>query len=73
MLPRQFGVQRLSPEERIRLVELLWDSLCEAPGEVPLTKIQEQELDRRLAAYREDGEPGEPWREALGRIGKPAE
>jgi len=66
----QLDIQRLSPEERIRLAAELWDSLLETPEEVPLTQAQTEALDRLLAAYREDRDPGEPWRGALGRMGK---
>ena len=66
----ELDISRLSPEERIRLAEELWDSLLEAPEEVPLTAAQAEELDRRVEAYREDRDPGEPWRSALEGIGK---
>lgn len=52
----------------MQLAEELWESLREAPEQVPLTPAQEAELDRRVTAYREDGDPGQPWREALDEI-----
>jgi putative addiction module component (TIGR02574 family) len=67
------GRELLSPDERIRLAVELWDSLLPTPEEVPLTRAQAEELDRRVAAYEEDGDPGEPWRPALDRIGKTRE
>ncbi len=36
----------LSSEERLRLIEELWDSLNETPGTVPLNNAQREELDR---------------------------
>lgn len=66
----QLDIGRLSVEERIQPAEELWDSLLESPEQVPLTPAQEAELDRRREAYRQDREPGEPWREALAKIGK---
>jgi len=36
--------------------------------ELSLTPAQERELDRRVAAYHEDGDPGEPWEDALREI-----
>lgn len=65
-----FDIDRLSAAERIELAEKLWDSLRNAPEDLPLTTAQAEELDRRLAAYREDGDPGEPWRAALAKIGR---
>lgn len=66
----QLDIDHLSPDERIRLGEELWNSLHSMPGAIPLTPAQEDELDRRLDEYRQNREPGEPWREALDRIGK---
>jgi putative addiction module component (TIGR02574 family) len=59
----------LSPEERLQLVEDIWDSLAqEAPESVPILESHAKELDRRMAAFRADGQPGRPWREALDEI-----
>ena len=45
-------ITRLSPEERLRLIEQLWDSL---EGEdVPLPPAQASELERRLATFDAD-------------------
>lgn len=66
----QLDIDRLSAEERIQLAEELWDSLRDRPEEIPLTAVQEAELDRQLEAFRQDRDPGEPWRTALAKIGK---
>jgi len=42
----------LSPEERLRLIEELWDSLSETPGNVPLTNAQR---DANFQLIREIG------------------
>ena len=68
-MPRtKFDFSNLSADERVELAEELWDSLAETPGALPLTGPQEEELDRRLAEYREDKDPGTPWAEAFSRI-----
>ena len=41
-------ITRLTPEERLELLEQLWDSLSSTPDAVPLTDAQREELDRRL-------------------------
>lgn len=69
MAPPLLDIDCLSPTE---LAEKLWDSLRTVPEEVRLTAAQEEELDRRHEAYREDRDPGQPWREALSEIGKSA-
>ena len=60
------NIAQLSPAERLRLVEELWDSLT--PADIPLTPTQAEELDRREALHRADPQRGRPWREVLDEI-----
>ena len=62
----RIDIAQLSPAERLRLVEELWDSLT--PGDIPLTPAQAAELDRREALHRADPRRGRPWREVLDEI-----
>ena len=55
-------------EERIRLVEDLWDSIAADQGAVPISDAQRAELDRRLDAYALDGDPGLPADEVITEI-----
>ena len=48
----------LPVEERIRIVEDLWDSIAADQKSLPLTAEQKAELDRRLDAYEADGNSG---------------
>ena len=51
-------VLRLSAEERLRLIEKLWDSLVDEHGEqLEVSAAIKAELDRRLAAH--ERAPGE--------------
>ena len=59
-------IETLDAEERLRLLERLWDSL--SPDEVPLTNPQRQELDRRLDDLEREGPVGIPWEDVLRRI-----
>ena len=65
-------IERMSPEERLDLMEQLWESLRKDPSSVPLTAAQEEELDRRLddlEADIQEGVPlGIPWDEVRHRI-----
>lgn len=61
-------IAKLTAEERLELLERLWDSLAETPEKVPLTDAQRQELDRRLDDLERDGPLGIPWNEVLERI-----
>jgi putative addiction module component (TIGR02574 family) len=62
----RIDISRLTPSEKLRLVEELWDSLD--PGDIPLTQAQAEELDRREALHRANPKRGRPWREVLDEI-----
>lgn len=64
------GIDRLSVNERLVLIEQIWDSLPEqvTPEEVPGWHLAEL-AKRRAAATAQPG-VGKPWREVLDRIGK---
>jgi len=52
-------IVRLTPPERLALIAQLWDSL--EPEQLPLTSVQESELDRRLLSLEEDKRDGVTW------------
>jgi putative addiction module component (TIGR02574 family) len=58
-------IASLSSEERLRLLEQLWESLSATPEAIPLTSAQREELDRRLDELDRDGPAGIPWDEVL--------
>ena len=59
-------IANLSPEERLGLLEQLWDSL--SPEAIQMTDAQKEELDRRLDELDREGPVGIPWNEVLDRI-----
>ena len=61
-------ISGLSSEERLRLLEELWESLAATPEAIPLTNAQREELDRRLDELDRDGPIGIPWEEVLHRL-----
>lgn len=61
-------LQELPVEERIKVVEDLWDSIAANPKLLPLTDDQKTELDRRLSAYELDKNPGRLATAALDDI-----
>ena len=61
-------IARLSPEERLELLDALWESLSVTPEAIPLTNAQREELDRRLDELDREGPSGIPWEEVLRRI-----
>jgi putative addiction module component (TIGR02574 family) len=50
---------RLSPRQRLDLIEALWESLEDK--DVPVTEAQRAELDRRIAGLEQDGEQSISW------------
>ncbi len=51
-------LRELPVEERIRIVEDLWDSIAADQEALRLTTEQKAELDRRLDAYESNGNRG---------------
>lgn len=45
-------------QQRVQLVEDLWDSIAQDQQALPVTDAQRAELDRRLDAYEQDGNQG---------------
>lgn len=64
----QVNVEQLTPEERLRLLERIWESLSGTPESIPITNAQRQELDRRLDDMESHGSEGIPWQEVLRQI-----
>jgi putative addiction module component (TIGR02574 family) len=61
-------IDGLTREEKLDLLERLWDSLASTQEAVPLTDAQRDELDRRLDEMERDGPIGTPADEVLGRL-----
>ena len=65
---KELGLDRLSPAERILLVEDLWDSIAASPEATTLSDLHKQDLQRRLDAARDDPKAGSPWEEVKSRL-----
>jgi putative addiction module component (TIGR02574 family) len=61
------GLDKLSREERLALVQELWDSIAAEPGPSLLTDAQRKELLRR--ADEDDANPDDviPWEEVKAK------
>lgn len=60
--------ERAEREERLRLLDELWESLRATPEAFPVTDAQREELDRRLDELDREGPVGIPWDEVIRRI-----
>ncbi len=64
---KTLGIDRMSVEERLSLVEEIWDSIAsEAPYALP--ENQQQDLQRRLAKHAANPNAGSPWEEVQARL-----
>lgn len=61
-------LRELPVEERIKLVEDLWDSIADDRKALPVRPEQRAELDRRLAAYEIDKNRGRPAADVLADV-----
>ena len=60
-------ISTLTVEQRLELLDEIWESLSAEPGAFPLTDAQREELGRRLEEFDYEGPPGAP------RAGAPLE
>ena len=54
--------------ERVRLVEVIWDSISAVPEALALTQWQREELDRRLDEFESDPDSGVTLEDMLVQI-----
>ncbi len=62
------NLRTLPIEERIQLVEDIWDSIAADQSALPMTDEQRSELDRRLDAYEADGVKGRKASESIAEL-----
>lgn len=66
---KRLGLDKLAIEERLALLDELWDSVAtSASATPPLTPEQLAELDRRLDALDASGDRGRPVAEVMAEI-----
>ena len=61
-------IEELTLEERLKLVEDIWDSIAAEQQTLLLSNEQRTHLDRRLEECRLDRNPGAPGFEVIERI-----
>lgn len=62
------SLKNLPVDERIRLVEDLWDSIASDQNSLSLSSAQKAELDKRLDVYELIKDPGRPIDEVISEI-----
>ena len=63
----ELGIDQWSVEDRLRLVQEIWDGIAAAPEQLPLTEVQRSELERRLAAHAANPQDVVPWEEVKAK------
>jgi putative addiction module component (TIGR02574 family) len=53
-------ISTLTVEQRLELLDEIWESLYETPQAIPLTEAQREELDRRIEEFDNEGPLGAP-------------
>jgi putative addiction module component (TIGR02574 family) len=66
---KSLGIDRLSVEDRLALVEELWDSIADSSADLPLTEAQRAELERRLAEHEANPDDVVSWEDIKTSIG----
>ena len=62
------NILKLPSEDRLRLVEDIWDSIAADQSALDLTEAQRTELDKRLDNFEKDGEIGRDASEVIAEI-----
>ena len=70
MSEANIDIDRLDVDQRLRLIERIWESLSSDPAAIPITPAQRAELDRRLDELEQGDTAGIPWEEVLETIRK---
>jgi putative addiction module component (TIGR02574 family) len=61
-------IEKLDVDERLELIETLWESLRHDPDSIPVTDAQKKILDERLDRIDAGDNSGSPWSEVRDRI-----
>lgn len=63
-------IDKLGVDERLDLIEELWESLSSNPDQIPVPDAHKAVLDKRLAEIEAGDDAGIPWEDVLERIRK---
>ena len=65
---KSLGIDRLSIDERLQLVEDIWDDIASTVESRDIPQSHKDELDRRETAYQADPEAGSSWEDVKSRL-----
>ena len=61
-------IQKLSIDDRIALVEAVWDQIADDAAKLPLTEQQRRLLDVRIADYEAHPDDVVPWSDVRAEL-----
>jgi putative addiction module component (TIGR02574 family) len=67
-MAQPYDFSSLSIEERIDLVQAIWDSIAAEADQLPLTEPQKRELDRRIAELDANPENVLTWEQIKAHV-----
>ena len=62
------GIDKLSDDEKLELIDAIYESIDAEGVDFELTDKQKRELDRRRAEHEADPSTGIPWEEVETRL-----
>ncbi len=69
---QELKIESLTRDQKLQLMEALWNSLQENPADIPIPDWHLEELERRMALYRDNPTAGSTWEEVKSRLGRRA-
>lgn len=63
----ELGIDRLNADDRLALAEAIWDNVAQEIEQTPLTNVQREELQCRLADSMARPNAVIPWEEVKAR------
>jgi putative addiction module component (TIGR02574 family) len=70
MASARSAAAKLTPDEKLELISILWDDLSATPENIPIPDWQKEELDRRNAEFEKHPESALSWEDVRQQLGK---
>ena len=61
-------ILKMSVPERVKLAQIVWDSVAAIPSPIRISESEQKELDRRLESYLRNSHTTLPWKKVKARI-----
>ena len=61
-------ILELPTDERLAIVEEIWESVREHATDVPVSAAQQRELEKRWLAFEQSHDEGEPWEDVKNSL-----